>query len=255
MSPSLQGPCWGPRSRPGPDLKMRESRPRKRWVPASQAHRWGPEPTSGGGGLGRTVSLCPQACESGEPACQCRRHGFDPWVGKIPQRRKWQPTPVLLPGESHGLRSLAGCSPWGRQESDTTEGQNHHHNGVEREKESYRWRQKCGPVRSAALRRGPRWGALLCWGDSAHPKFLPGRLQASQTAGCGSTVRVEAGDGPARTAAAETGDTSCSPGAAGQQSPEEGQGPAEESRGRAPDKGCGGRKGQPPPVRATSPLP
>ena len=38
------------------------------------------------------------------------RHGFDPWVGKIPWRRAWQPTPSL-PGESHGQRSLAGCSP------------------------------------------------------------------------------------------------------------------------------------------------
>ena len=37
------------------------------------------------------------------------------------QRRQWQPTPVLLPGKSHGWRSLAGCSPWGREESDTTE--------------------------------------------------------------------------------------------------------------------------------------
>ena len=36
-------------------------------------------------------------------------------------RRKWQPTPVFLPGESHGQRSLGGCSPWGRTESDTTE--------------------------------------------------------------------------------------------------------------------------------------
>ena len=36
-------------------------------------------------------------------------------------RRKWQPTPVFLPGESHGRRSLVGCSPWGRTESDTTE--------------------------------------------------------------------------------------------------------------------------------------
>ena len=39
---------------------------------------------------------------------------------EIPWRRKWQPTPVFLPGESHGLRSLAGHSPWGRRESDTT---------------------------------------------------------------------------------------------------------------------------------------
>ena len=41
-----------------------------------------------------------------ESACQCRRCGFDPWVGKIPWRMKWQPTPVFLPGESHGQRSL-----------------------------------------------------------------------------------------------------------------------------------------------------
>ena len=51
----------------------------------------------------------------------CRRLGFNPWVGKILWRRKWQPTPVLLPGESHGWRSLVGYSPWGRKESDMTE--------------------------------------------------------------------------------------------------------------------------------------
>ena len=47
--------------------------------------------------------------------------GFDPWVGKIPWRRKWWPTPVLLPGTFHGLRSLVGYSPWGRKELDTTQ--------------------------------------------------------------------------------------------------------------------------------------
>ena len=52
---------------------------------------------------------------------QCWRPAFNPWVGKIPWRRKWQPTPVFLPGESHGQRSLADYSPWGRKESDTTE--------------------------------------------------------------------------------------------------------------------------------------
>ena len=45
----------------------------------------------------------------------------DPWVGKIPWRRKWQPTLVFLPGEPHGQRSLVGYSPWGLKESDTTE--------------------------------------------------------------------------------------------------------------------------------------
>ena len=47
-----------------------------------------------------------------ESACQCRRRGFDPWVRKIPWKRAWQPTPVFLPGKSHGQRSLVGCSPW-----------------------------------------------------------------------------------------------------------------------------------------------
>ena len=49
------------------------------------------------------------------------RPGLDPWVGKISWRRKWQPTPVFLPGESQGRRSLVGYSPWGRKESDRTE--------------------------------------------------------------------------------------------------------------------------------------
>ena len=47
--------------------------------------------------------------------------GLDPWVRKIPWRRKWQPIPVFLPGKSNGQRSLAGYSPWSGEESDTTE--------------------------------------------------------------------------------------------------------------------------------------
>ena len=64
----------------------------------------------------------PRWHSSKESACQCRRHkrcGFDPWVRKIPWRRKWQPTTVFLPGESYGQRSLAGYSPGGHKESDT----------------------------------------------------------------------------------------------------------------------------------------
>ena len=49
-----------------------------------------------------------------EPFCQGWRLGFGPWIRKIPWRRAWQPTPVVLPGESLGPRSLAGYSPWGR---------------------------------------------------------------------------------------------------------------------------------------------
>ena len=44
---------------------------------------------------------------------QCRRPRINPWVRRIPWRRKWQPTPVFLPGKSHGQRSLVGYSPWG----------------------------------------------------------------------------------------------------------------------------------------------
>ena len=47
--------------------------------------------------------------------------GSIPGLGRFPWRRKWQSTPVLLPGKSHGQRSLVGYSPWGRKESDTTE--------------------------------------------------------------------------------------------------------------------------------------
>ena len=50
-----------------------------------------------------------------ERICQCRRHGFDPWVGKIPWGRICQPIPVFLPGKSHGQRSLVGYSPWCRK--------------------------------------------------------------------------------------------------------------------------------------------
>jgi len=55
-----------------------------------------------------------------ESACQCRRYGFNPWVGKIPWKKKWEPTPVFLPGELHGQRSLEGYSSWGHKELDTT---------------------------------------------------------------------------------------------------------------------------------------
>ena len=59
-----------------------------------------------------------------EPPCQCRkckRCRLNPWVWKIPWKRKWQSTPVFLSGKSHGQRSPAGYSPWGHKELDTTE--------------------------------------------------------------------------------------------------------------------------------------
>ena len=70
--------------------------------------------------LSRLVIL-PRWLSGKESAYQCRRCEFDPWVRKIPWRRKWQPTLVFLPGKSHGQRSLVAYSPWGLRESDTTE--------------------------------------------------------------------------------------------------------------------------------------
>ena len=56
----------------------------------------------------------PDGSAGKESTCN-RRRAFDPWVGKIPWRREWQPTPVFLPEKAHGQRSLAGYSPWGRK--------------------------------------------------------------------------------------------------------------------------------------------
>ena len=72
----------------------------------------------------RGLATCqdfPVGSDGKESVCQCRKPGFDPWVGKISWKKKWQPTPVFLPGEFHGQRSLAGYSPWGPKESDLTE--------------------------------------------------------------------------------------------------------------------------------------
>ena len=63
----------------------------------------------------------PGGSDGKAPCLQCETPGFDPWVGKILWRRKWQPTPVLLPGKSLGQRHMVGYSPLGRKELDTTE--------------------------------------------------------------------------------------------------------------------------------------
>ena len=56
-----------------------------------------------------------------------KRCGFDPWVGKVPWRRAWQPTLAFLPGEFHGQRNQAGCSPDGCKEPEATEATWHEH--------------------------------------------------------------------------------------------------------------------------------
>ena len=100
----------------------------------------------GGGGVGSKYykeTGFPGGASGKEPACQCRRCKwcrFDSWVGKLPWRRAWQPTPVFLPGESNGQRSLVDYSPWGCKESDTTEVTEH-----------------------STLQRGTRKHWPLCW--------------------------------------------------------------------------------------------
>ena len=90
---------------------------------------WGPKESDMAERLTHSLSLiykllyirvCPGSTSGKESACQCRRSkrcGFDSWVGKIPWGRAWQLIPVILHGESHGQRSLAGCSPYGRTEA------------------------------------------------------------------------------------------------------------------------------------------
>ena len=66
-------------------------------------------------------TIFPRWLSGKEPSCQCRSCGLDPWVGKIPWRRKWQPTPIFLFGEFRGQRRLVGYSPQGQKESDVSE--------------------------------------------------------------------------------------------------------------------------------------
>ena len=75
--------------------------------------------------VGGGVKVFPAGASGKEPAWQCRRHRrcwFHPWVRKIPWRRAWQTTPVFLPGESCGQRSLVGCCLWDHTQLDKTEG-------------------------------------------------------------------------------------------------------------------------------------
>ena len=74
--------------------------------------------------LRQEIESFPGGASGKESACQCRRHktcGFDPWVRKIPWKKAWQPTPVFMPGESHGQWSLVGWSPKGHKGLDMTE--------------------------------------------------------------------------------------------------------------------------------------
>ena len=73
--------------------------------------------------------LLPWWLSGKESTCQCKRCRFNPWFGRMPWRRKWQPAPIFLPGKSHWQRSLVGYSPWGhrRVRHDLVPRQHHHH--------------------------------------------------------------------------------------------------------------------------------
>ena len=101
----------------------------------------------------------PRWLSSKESACQCRRHRrcrFNPWVRKIPWRRKWQLTPVFLPGKFHRQRTLAGYSPWGLKVLDMTE---YHYV----ESEIYK-RYQVVEHRSPELRKNI-WAEEIFWGN------------------------------------------------------------------------------------------
>ena len=83
--------------------------------------------------IGNNLTSIPSDSNGKASVCNAgdQRPVFDPWVGKIPWRRKWQPTSVFLPGKSHGPWSLVGYCSWGRKESDTTERLHFHFNPIQ----------------------------------------------------------------------------------------------------------------------------
>ena len=128
--------------------------------------------------------VLPGGASGKEPICQCWSHKrlrFDPWVGKIPWRRAWQPTPIFLPGESHGQRSLASYSPLGRKGSDATEQFSKSEKEQEKEPESL----LTGP-RVENLRVPRRMGTFVLSGGRVPPRKIlklpgagEGRLQGT----------------------------------------------------------------------------
>ena len=130
----IRGTLLGKREREGfvmvekagmTDCQVEKPFPHKKFVEiCSQAESWRAEACRRAECSFVNLWGFPGCARGKEPACQCTRHKrcwFDLWVRKIPWRRKWLPTPVFLPGEFHGQRSLMGYSPYGCKESDTIE--------------------------------------------------------------------------------------------------------------------------------------
>ena len=113
-----------------------------------------------------------------ESTCPWRRHGFDPWVRKIPWRRKWQPTPVFLPVESHGRRSLAGYSSKDHKKVE-------HNLATKQQQYTYSYKHIheyiyintyiCKTPHSVEFSREEYWSGLPCpSGDLPDPGIKPG---------------------------------------------------------------------------------
>ena len=117
MSPDLPAVDTSSSAKVGPGEPGQEAANEWSWmVPPSTAPAVHPAPemayTNRNAGLPRWLN-------GKEPTCQCSRHGFDPSIGMIPWRGKWQPAAVFLNGKSHGQGSLVGYSPWGCKQLDT----------------------------------------------------------------------------------------------------------------------------------------
>ena len=110
--------------------------------------------------MSKSCSMGPLWCCDEKPTFRFMRHkrpGFDPWVVKIPWRRKWHPTPVSLPGKFHGQRSLDDCSPWGRRRVGHDIATKHL---LEADKDAG-WEEKSGSSQSACrIHPGP--GVCFC---------------------------------------------------------------------------------------------
>ena len=136
------------------------------WFPGGSD---GKESACNSGDLGSTPGVC----------LQFRRPGFDSWYRKISWRRKWQPAPVILPGKSHGWKSLAGYGPWGRKMSDTTERLHFHFPGGTSDKE---FAHQCRRPKKYGF---DLWVGKITWRREwlSTPVFLPGKSQGQSPQG------------------------------------------------------------------------
>ena len=116
---------------------------------------------------------------------RCRSCGFNPWIRKILWGRKWQPTPVFLPGKFHGQRSLVGYSLWGGKELDRTEHSAQHKRSKPVLTQIRRWPWKCSvSVVSSAVATGQA-GPLKC------PGFL--YIEGSTWSYCAGGKKIKPG--------------------------------------------------------------